>query len=156
LIVYFLSYVRHGSQPNVELIIFFVTNLMLYNLLNKLCIRVGFEVLTAVSTKMAVFWVVAPWSLVEVYQRFRGPCYLHHQGDETTRRYNPEDSHQTKHRIKAKIYIWLYRLNSHMQDVIAVSQIGISSKGRSLFASVTSLLSSEDELNDFKHIVPRL
>jgi hypothetical protein len=28
----------------------------------------GFEVLTAVSTKMAVFWVVAPCSLVEVYQ----------------------------------------------------------------------------------------
>jgi hypothetical protein len=34
---------------------------------------VGFEVLTAVSTKMAVFWVVAPCSLVEFYQRFRGP-----------------------------------------------------------------------------------
>jgi hypothetical protein len=34
----------------------------------------------AVSTKMAVFWVVAPCSLVEVYQRFRGPCCLHHQG----------------------------------------------------------------------------
>jgi hypothetical protein len=31
---------------------------------------VGFEVLTAVSMKMAVFWVVAPCSLVEVYQRF--------------------------------------------------------------------------------------
>jgi hypothetical protein len=44
-------------------------------------ILVGFEVLTAVSTKMAVFWVVVPCSLVEVYQRFRGPCCLHHQGD---------------------------------------------------------------------------
>jgi hypothetical protein len=31
--------------------------------------------------KMAVFWVVAPFSLVELYQRFRGPCCLHHQGD---------------------------------------------------------------------------
>jgi hypothetical protein len=30
---------------------------------------------------MAVFWVVAPCSLVEVYQRFRGLCCLHHQGD---------------------------------------------------------------------------
>jgi hypothetical protein len=29
-------------------------------------ISVGFEVLTAVSTKMAVFWVVAPCRLVEV------------------------------------------------------------------------------------------
>jgi hypothetical protein len=75
---------------------------------------VGFEVLTAVSTKMAVFWVVAPCSPVEVYQRFRGPCCLHHQGDldlmalmmeaartsetlvnfyQTTLRYNPENSH---------------------------------------------------------------
>jgi hypothetical protein len=34
-----------------------------------------------VSTKVAVFWVVAPYSLVEVYQRFRGPCCLHYQGD---------------------------------------------------------------------------
>jgi hypothetical protein len=39
---------------------------------------VRFEVLTAVSMKIAVFWVVAPCSLVEVYQRFRGPCCLHH------------------------------------------------------------------------------
>jgi hypothetical protein len=31
---------------------------------------------------MAVFRVVEPCSLVEVYQRFRGPCSLHHQGDE--------------------------------------------------------------------------
>jgi hypothetical protein len=48
---------------------------------NKITCIAGFEVLTAVSTKMAVFWVVAPSSLVEVYQRFRGPCCLHHQGD---------------------------------------------------------------------------
>jgi hypothetical protein len=35
-----------------------------------------------VSTKMAVFWALAPCSLVEVNQRFRGPCRLHHQGDD--------------------------------------------------------------------------
>jgi hypothetical protein len=40
---------------------------------------VGFEVLTAVSTKMAVSWVLAPCCMVEVYQ--------------TARRYNQEDSH---------------------------------------------------------------
>jgi hypothetical protein len=45
--------------------------------------KVGFEVLTAVSIKMAVFWVVAPCSLV-FYQ--------------TTRCYNPEDSHLHTHR----------------------------------------------------------
>jgi hypothetical protein len=33
---------------------------------------VGFEVLTAASMNMAVFWVVTPCSLVEVYQCFRG------------------------------------------------------------------------------------
>jgi hypothetical protein len=75
---------------------------------------VGFEVITAVGTKMAVFWVVAPCSLVQIHQRFRGPCCLHHQGHEplialmmeaarssetlvnicqTARRYNSEDSH---------------------------------------------------------------
>jgi hypothetical protein len=61
---------------------------------------------------MAGFWVVALYSLVEVYQHFRGTCYLHHQGRlitlmmvaastsemsvnfyQTTWCYNPEDSH---------------------------------------------------------------
>jgi hypothetical protein len=40
----------------------------------------GFEVLTVVNTKMAVFWVVAPSSLVEGYQCIGGPCCLYHQG----------------------------------------------------------------------------
>jgi hypothetical protein len=44
---------------------------------------VGFEVFTAVSIKMVVFWVVAPCSLVEIYQNFY----------QTTWCYNPEDSH---------------------------------------------------------------
>jgi hypothetical protein len=43
---------------------------------------VGFEVLMAASMKMAVFWVVAPCSLVEVNRRFRDACCLHHQGDD--------------------------------------------------------------------------
>jgi hypothetical protein len=42
---------------------------------------VRFQVLTAADMKMAVFWVVAPCSLVEVYRRFRGACCRHHQGD---------------------------------------------------------------------------
>jgi hypothetical protein len=79
---------------------------------NLLCVR--FQVLTAVSMKVAVFWPVVQCSLVEVYRRFRGPCCPHHQGDDggrslmmeaastfetsvnfyqTTRRNNPEDSH---------------------------------------------------------------
>jgi hypothetical protein len=33
------------------------------------------------TKKMAVFWVVALCSLVEVYRHFRGICCLHHQGD---------------------------------------------------------------------------
>jgi hypothetical protein len=41
----------------------------------------GFEVLTAARMEMAVFWVVAPCSLIEVYQSFKGTCCLHYQGD---------------------------------------------------------------------------
>jgi hypothetical protein len=42
---------------------------------------VRFEVLTVANMKMAVFWVVVPCSLVDVYRRLRGTCCLHHQGD---------------------------------------------------------------------------
>jgi hypothetical protein len=31
---------------------------------------------------VAVFWVIAPCSLVDVYGRFRGACCLCHQADE--------------------------------------------------------------------------
>jgi hypothetical protein len=64
--------------------------------------HVGFEVLTAVSSKMAVFWVVAPCSLVEVYQRFIIRALIMEATRtsetlvnfyQTTQRYNPEDSH---------------------------------------------------------------
>jgi hypothetical protein len=58
-------------------------------------VEVGFEVLTAVSMKIAVFWVVLPdytvlqprrqqsssFYLVEVYRRFRDACYLHRPDD---------------------------------------------------------------------------
>jgi hypothetical protein len=65
---------------------------------------VSFEVLAAANMKMAVFWIVAPCSLVEVYRRFRGTYNALMmevaRTSETlvnfyqiTRRYNPEDSH---------------------------------------------------------------
>jgi hypothetical protein len=56
---------------------------------------VGFEVLTALSTKMAVFWVVAPCSLANIALMMEAArtsetlVNFYH----TTRRYNPEDSH---------------------------------------------------------------
>lgn len=31
--------------------------------------------------KMAVFWILAPCTLVGVYQRFRGPCCFHNRGN---------------------------------------------------------------------------
>jgi hypothetical protein len=56
--------------------------------------------------KMAVFWVVAPCSLVEVYRHFTGACSLialmmeaastfemYLKFYHNTRRNNPEDSH---------------------------------------------------------------
>jgi hypothetical protein len=35
------------------------------------------------SEKMSVFWVVVLCSVAEVYQHFRGPCCLYHQGVES-------------------------------------------------------------------------
>jgi hypothetical protein len=52
----------------------------------------GFEVLTAVNTKMAVFWVVAPCSLVLMMEAARTSETLVNFY-QTTRSYNPEDSH---------------------------------------------------------------
>jgi hypothetical protein len=46
---------------------------------------VWLEVLTAVTMKMAVFWVVVPCRLVWVYRRFRGLYCLHHQDDHPRR-----------------------------------------------------------------------
>jgi hypothetical protein len=55
---------------------------------------IGFEVLTAVSTKMAVFWVVTPCSLVIALMteaaRTSETLVNFYQ---TTRRYYPGDSH---------------------------------------------------------------
>jgi hypothetical protein len=48
--------------------------------------KIGFEVLTAVSTNMAVLRVIAPCSLIEVYRRCRDVCCLHHQGDDDSTR----------------------------------------------------------------------
>jgi hypothetical protein len=39
------------------------------------------QVLIAAGTKKTVFCVIAPCSLVEIYRRFRGACYLHHQAE---------------------------------------------------------------------------
>jgi hypothetical protein len=65
---------------------------------------------------MAVFRVVVPCSLVEVYRRFTGPCDRPEMEAartsetlvnfyQTTRRYNPEDSHlRTQRRENLKSY----------------------------------------------------
>jgi hypothetical protein len=80
--------------------------------------------------KMAVFWVVAPCSLVEIYRRFRDACCLYNQGDQasiialitegastsetsanfyqTTRRNNPKDSHlhtRRRENLKSRIFM---------------------------------------------------
>lgn len=37
-----------------------------------------------ISLKLTVFWIVVPYSLVEIYQHFRGADFLHHKADEFT------------------------------------------------------------------------
>jgi hypothetical protein len=63
---------------------------------------------------MAVFWVVAPSSLVRVYRRFSGLYCLHHRF-ESTRRYNPADSHLHRHRRE--------NLKSHYFQFISVRKL---------------------------------
>jgi hypothetical protein len=41
-----------------------------------------FEVQAAANMKMAVFWVVALYGLVEIYRRLGGVCCLHHRPDD--------------------------------------------------------------------------
>jgi hypothetical protein len=43
-----------------------------------------FEVLTAATMKMGVFWAVVPCELVEAYRRFRGACCLDHCHNDLT------------------------------------------------------------------------
>jgi hypothetical protein len=77
---------------------------------------VRFEVLMVASMKMAVFWVIVPCSLVEVYRRFRGAHHLMIEAAstsemlanfyQTTWHYNPEDSHlHTHHHENLKSYL---------------------------------------------------
>jgi hypothetical protein len=82
------------------------------------------------SMKMAVFWVAAPCSLVEVYRCFRVTYCLHHQGDysspialtmeaastcetlincqQTARRHNPEDRHLHALKLHQGIRIFIF------------------------------------------------
>jgi hypothetical protein len=53
-------------------------------------IQVGFEILTAVSTKMAGFWVLAPIALMMEAARTSETLVNFYQ---TTWRYNPEENH---------------------------------------------------------------
>jgi hypothetical protein len=68
--------------------------------------QVRCEVHTATGMKMALFWDVAPRSLVDINRHFRGAYCLHHQCDgwsnssealvnifQTMRCYIPEESH---------------------------------------------------------------
>jgi hypothetical protein len=76
------------SKIQLQLINFF------YNLLR-------FQVLTAASMMMAVFWDIAPCSLVEVYRCFRGALMMETVSTsetsvnsyQTTRRKNPKYRH---------------------------------------------------------------
>jgi hypothetical protein len=51
----------------------------IYRKHKKESLRITDSKKTGQKMKMAVFWVVAPCGLVEVYRSFRGPCFLHHQ-----------------------------------------------------------------------------
>jgi dolichol kinase len=53
---------------------------------------VGFEVLTAVVMKSAIFWDITPCSPLKVNRRFGGTCLLHLQGRRISRARNERES----------------------------------------------------------------
>jgi hypothetical protein len=67
----------------------------------KIRVLVGFEVLTAVSTKVAVFCVVVPCSLVEAARTSEMSVNFY----QNTRHYNPEDSH---------LRVFSFKIHSHL------------------------------------------
>jgi hypothetical protein len=88
------------TQPNLLHLLqqlirrsYFTEKLLMLICLNyaTLIKTVGFEVLTAVSTKMAVFWVVA--RCIALLMEAARTCETLVNFYQTTRRYNPEDSH---------------------------------------------------------------
>jgi hypothetical protein len=50
--------------------------------MRNLKLLVRFQLLTAASMKMTVFWDISPYSLVEVDRRFRDVYCLHHHGND--------------------------------------------------------------------------
>jgi hypothetical protein len=53
------------------------------NCLQTTFFYVGFEVLTEVVMKSAIFWVITPCSPLKINRRFRGTYRLHLQGRTT-------------------------------------------------------------------------
>jgi hypothetical protein len=110
---------RVGFEPTTLVFVWSNTadfKYYIYELSNKhwFCkiegIYARFQVLMATSTKMAVFWGIAPSSLVEVYRRFRGACCLHHhsslwrQSSSYLPSWEPEISHYLRRDIS-----WRFR-----------------------------------------------
>jgi hypothetical protein len=44
-------------------------------------VAMRFQAFTTVKIQIEILWVVTPCSVVVGYQRFRGPCCLHLQGE---------------------------------------------------------------------------
>jgi hypothetical protein len=68
--------------------------------------KIGSEVLTAVSMKMAVFWVAASARTSETLVNFY----------QTTRRYNPEDSHLRVKQTYDGKSVRLFRLRARSRN----------------------------------------
>jgi hypothetical protein len=80
-------------------------------------------------SKMAVFWVVAPCSLVEVYRRFRRACCRHHQGDDGSDE-----------------FMWAYR------EFVTIRVARISEVAFIFLAQFTSMLCCKNlKLNSTRH-----
>jgi hypothetical protein len=83
---WFFRLVSQGSRGSSVAYLQYSLGVLMFRVgLQASCRLVRFEVFTAASMKMAVSCVIAPCSLAEICQRFRGLFCLYHQADETVR-----------------------------------------------------------------------
>jgi hypothetical protein len=124
--------------------------------LETLVTYVGVEVLTAVSTKIAVFWVVAPCSLVEVYHRFALMMDAARTSEttvnfyQTTRRYNPEDSHLRTSNLRSPLKAQKLRFTPNKTTGETTVLFVCLYFFVCLYAVIFSVLDSRRDDNDFQ------
>jgi hypothetical protein len=89
---------------------------------------VGFQVLMMVSMKMAVFWVVVPCRTISLMTEAASTSETSVNFYQTTRRYNPEDSHLQCTTSPAICYYFSIAINVDFRELLIPLKIILASR----------------------------